>query len=222
MQSAKLFLTHVFAVFCLLLTQQVSAQQWYHVELVVFEQLDAITDEQWPEMNDLEQATLNPEMANLLIQPAVNESLTQSASRLSRSQSYRVHYHKAWQQPVLSKRTAKPINIKSDNEMITGNIRLYKSTYLHAQLDLWLQQNVGLINSWSDNSPEGLTIEAPRNPNLKQSRRIRSKKIFFFDHPAFGALLHLTPITTPASAADEIQGSESYSLPSEASATESQ
>jgi len=195
------------------------AEQWYHVEMIVFEQLNSVTDEQWPQTKLSDNIPLATGMANTLIQPATNESLISASQRLNRSASYRVHYHQAWQQPILSKRQAKAIAISSDNELIAGDIRLYKSTYLHAQLDLWLMENSAVTNSWSDASPEGVDISAPRNPNLKESRRIRSKKLYFFDHPKLGALLQLTPIETPAAVLDTFEPLSTYTLPTEASAT---
>ncbi len=191
------------------------AAQWYHVELIVFEQLDIVTDEQWPQMPEIELASLTPQSISKHIQPTENETLINSVERLNRSARYQVHYHSAWQQPIMRKRSAEYVDIHSDNDMIQGKMRLYKSTYLHAAIDLWLVENTAKVNSWSDISPDGVDIDMPRNPHLNESRRIRSKKLYFFDHPKLGALLKLTPIETPA----VVQSSESletYSLPIEA------
>ncbi|PHS68527.1 MAG: hypothetical protein COB23_09160 [Methylophaga sp.] len=203
----------------LLLSFQSHAEQWYHVELIVFEQLDTITDEQWPPMGAQQAAALLPTMATSQIQPASIASLTHTVGRLNRSARYRVHYHQAWQQPMFSKRRAKAVDIHSEDNLIAGSIRLYKSTYLHAELDLWLQENTGLINSWSDTSPDGIDIDLPRNPNLVESRRVRSKKIYFFDHPKMGAILQLTPVSTPIAVQDELESLETFSLPNEATPT---
>lgn len=200
------------------------AEQWYHVELIVFEQLNTITDEQWPEMIESTPAELTPLMASEFIQPSKNETLLTYQSRLNRSPRYRVDYHQAWQQPIMKKRYAKSVEVSSENEMIAGSIRLYKSTYLHAALDLWLKENVSdiNINSWSDVSPEGEIIDIPRNPNLKESRRIRSKKLYFFDHPKLGVILQLTPIDTPVAVQANEEALESFSLPTEAASTVSE
>ena len=209
----------------LLLSFQLHADQWYHVELIVFEQLDTITDEQWPQMTEFSETELLPDMKTSLIQPATIETLNNAASRLSRSSRYRVHYHNAWQQPVMTKRSAQSVKVHSDDDLIEGNIRLYKATYLHAALDLWLKQNTAPItptNSWSDLSPEGEEINAPRNPHLIESRRVRSKKLYFFDHPKMGALLKLTPIETPEAVRVDLEKLETYSLPTEAKSTVSE
>jgi len=195
------------------------AQQWYHVELIVFEQIDTITDEQWPEMIDIEPVELNHQTASQIIQPAENESLLSYESRLNRSPRYQVHYHQAWQQPIMTKRHAQAVAVNSENELIEGSIRLYKSTYLHAALDLWLKENMIPVTSWSDVSPDGDIIDVARNPNLKESRRIRSKKLYFFDHPKLGAILQLTPIDTPVDVQATEEALESFSLPTEAAST---
>jgi len=219
MHKQYLFIKTLVSIGLLALSFQTHAEQWYHVELVVFEQLNTVTDEEWPQTEPLETVPLTSGMATPLIQPAENESLVNAAQRLDRSSRYQVHFHEAWQQPILEKRLAQAVAVQSENELIDGNIRLYKETYLHAQLDLWLMQNAGLINAWSDASPEGIDISSPRNPNLKESRRIRSKKLYFFDHPKLGALVQLTPIDTPEAALVGVEHLETFSLPNEGTAT---
>jgi hypothetical protein len=218
--------SHSFTQFILaisLLTLSISsyAEQWYHVELIVFEQLDTITDEQWPEMAETAPLELTPQTVSQSMQPAEIETLIKAAARLERSPSYQVRYHQAWQQPIMTKRHAEAVEVSSEEGIITGSIRLYKSTYLHAALDLWLIENVAPITAWSDVSPDGDIIDLSRNPNLKESRRIRSKKLYFFDPPKLGALLQLTPIDTPETVQLE-ESLESFSLPTEAAPTASE
>lgn len=183
----------------LLVSIQSYADQWYHVEVIVFEQLNTNTDEQWPLMpNIITGGALAPGMSSSLIQPAANSSLNSIAARLSSSSQYRVHYHQAWQQYIRRKGSAKAITIHSADGLVEGTILLDKAAYLHASVDLWLKQNTRPVNSWSDSSPTGVDIEAPRNPHLVESRRIRSNELNFFDHPKMGTLLKITPIGTPA------------------------
>jgi hypothetical protein len=205
----------IFFLFNLIAVSSAQAEQWYQVDLVVFEQLNSYSDEQWP-VTEIPTGTVSPITSNAYIQPATTDALNQIAYNLSKSANYRVHYHQAWQQAMLSKGRAKPVSITSENEMINGTLKLYKMTYLHAEFDLWLMENRGIAQQWSEVSNEGIDITAPRNPNLKESRRIKSKKVFLFDHPRLGALLELTPIATPDAAKVGIEQLESYSLPVEA------
>lgn len=215
-----LYFIQIVASFALLLfSLQSQAATWYHVELIVFEQLNTITDEQWPHMPEdkVTSLTLTPQSKSRFIRPSRNSTLLTTASRLNNSSAYRVHYHSSWQQPIMSKRSAKAVKIHSGNGLIDGNIKLYKSTYLHAAVDLWLLENTQpQKNSWSDSSATDENINTVRNPNLNESRRIRSKKLFFFDHPKMGALLKITPIKSPSSARKKEVKLESFSLPTEA------
>jgi len=178
----------LFTILALFIISIPAHAQWYKVELLVFEQLETVTDEQWPR-------TQGSGSTQYLSPPAASvSSLVGSAKRLNSSSKYRVHYHKAWQQSISRKASAKPVKIRSDNGMIEGEVRLYKSTYLFTNINLWLLQNKASNTSWSDVSPDGESISAPRNPNLKETRKIKSKQIDFFDHPKLGALLRITPI----------------------------
>lgn len=188
----------------LLLSLPAQAQQWYQVELVVFEQLNPATDEQWPVMPPRDPAAATPQTANGKIQPASRESLAGVAERLRNSASYRVLSYQSWQQSALSKNASLPVAI--DGERISGHVRVYKASYLHSELDLWLQDG-------NQRSSSGDDFQGPRYPNLKESRRLRSKELHYFDHPRFGAILQLIPVATPDAALASIQGSESYSLP---------
>ena len=188
----------------LLISLPAHAQQWYQVELVVFEQLNPASDEAWPVMPPGDAAGVSPQTASKKIQPAKKELLSGVAERLRNSANYRVLSHQSWQQSALSKRASIPVTV--DGERLTGQIRVFKSAYLHSELDLWLQD--GGRRSAGDDAFQG-----PRYPNLKESRRLRSKEVHYFDHPRFGAILQLIPINTPDAVLASMQGSESYDLP---------
>ncbi|MDT8309821.1 MAG: CsiV family protein [Methylophaga sp.] len=187
----------------LLLSMPAHAQQWYQVELVVFEQLNPATDEQWPVMPPMDPSAVTPKTANGKIQPANRESLAGVAERLRNSANYRVLSYHSWQQSVLNKNAS--LKVAIEGERLSGHIRVYKSSYLHSELDLWLQD--GSQRSVGDDAFQG-----QRYPNLRESRRLRSKELHYFDHPRFGAILQLIPVSTPDAALASIQGSESYSL----------
>ncbi|AFJ01806.1 Protein of unknown function (DUF2803) [Methylophaga frappieri] len=174
------------------------AQQWYQVEVVVFEQLNANTDEAWPTMPVGNTTDLTPRSATNRIQPAQRGELSGIAERLRNSAGYRVLSHEAWQQSALGRNASQPVQI--EGERLTGKIHIYKSAYLHSVLDLWLTSG-------------STTFEAQQYPNLNESRRIRSQELHYFDHPRFGAILQLKPIATPDNVLNAMQGGESYSLP---------
>jgi hypothetical protein len=169
------FLRFLGIIFFWSLSSYAHAQQWYHVELIVFEQLNTYTDEAWPETSFDISEPLSPSVSGERIHPAKNSTLIQTATRLNNSRDYQVLYHKSWQQPIMTKSNSQGVNIKSADGSVSGSVRFFKSTYLHAALDLQLMQGA-------------------QSPRLIESRRIRSKKLYFYDHPKMGALLQITPI----------------------------
>ena len=167
----------------LFFVQNSLAEQWYHVELVVFEQLDSVSDEQAP-VARVPNASFDPNTTNDMMQPAANKTLTGSASRLKKSPRYQVHYHQSWKQPLKTKANAKSVAI--NNSLINGSVRLHKGTYLYATVDLQLDRATQ-TDDWSE-------VGGQRKHYLKETRRVRRDKLHFFDHPHLGALLKLTPI----------------------------
>jgi hypothetical protein len=210
--SARLFL-----LLMLVFSGNAFAQQWYHVELVVFERFSGANAEHWPVMENIRGGSLSPQMANKQIQPAKTETLAGVASRLQNASNYRVLYHNAWQQPILSKRSAKSVQISAANGLVEGAIKLYRVSYAHADIDLWFKENSSNSN-WQTPSPDGVALSGPRNPHLSQIRRIRSKELIYFDHPRVAAILELTPVAAPAAAVSKTP--ESYSLPETEDANE--
>ena len=173
-----------------------NAEQWYQVELIVFEILEPIGTEQSP-IKFIPTGDFWPGTENEFIQPAENSTLLGSATRLKNSPLYQLHYHQSWHQPIKIKSKAKSINIESANEMVLGHIRIHKATYLHVTLELQLDS----ISPHENTSPN---IEGVPKPYLAQARRIRSKKLHFFDHPNMGALLKLSPVESPISEQDSL------------------
>ena len=191
LKAILLILKSINMMSILLFSPLSTAEQLYHVEVIVFEPLNTVTDEQAP-VASVPKGSFLPGAANELFQPSKNSTLLDSARKLKRSPFYQVHYHQSWQQVIKIKSQAKSLTIKSDNQMVQGRIRLHKGTYLYASLDLQLNRVSRQNNSWSE-------IGGVRKPYLKEARRVRSKKLHFFDHPNIGVLLKLTPIESPLS-----------------------
>lgn len=100
------------------------------------------------------------------------------------------------------------------NQRLFGTFRLTISRYLHAHFDMlfrlpqevtyheekeMLQDAVFLLppDMEFDYETTPTTTMAMINYRLKEARRIKSKEIHYFDHPAFGILLHVTPYELP-------------------------
>lgn len=185
------------------------AQQWYHVELIVFEVLNPTDNEQSPAFTLQIPAPLRVGMSNKSIQPAANKNLENTAQRLRNSAGYRVISHQTWQQAVGNRNSAQAVAVEADR--VQGQVRFHIATYLHASLDLWLKDGV--------RSVESDTFHTLHQPRLVEMRRIRSRQVHYFDHPRFGAILQLIPVSTPDQVLSGMTGPETYSLPSAGEAT---
>ena len=107
-------------------------------------------------------------------------------------------------------------NIKPMNPRFAGTIRLSVSRYLHFAADLVYRtpiiQRVAIPMSsdelWNDTpyqslfDPQGPAVKleswkAMRGFRLKESRRMRSKRIHYLDHPFLGIVVLITPVELP-------------------------
>ena len=139
---------------------------------------------------------------------------------IRRSRYFRFIGEQSWYQPIPSKDNSFEIFIDSSIERgsrIFGFLRPYKGRYLHTDIDIFLaeqtQEDEILIIEESDNTNlniegylfnnTGQKLQKKSLPNLreeelmpifqlKESRRIRSGEINYFDHPKFGMLILIT------------------------------
>ena len=183
---------------------------WFNVELVIFEHLDpqAIRAESWRQEEELpfiegthvltpsskskKNASLPPyaELAFKLL-PSKDRYLNKATKEMADSQLYKPLLHIAWRQPVLDKEQAKPVHIRSQGNTIDGLITLSLARYLHLDADILYHHKTA--NFTSDND-QFAGIQTFR---LKESRRMRSKELHYFDHPMFGMIVKITPYELP-------------------------
>ncbi len=142
--------------------------------------------------------------------------------QLSRSSLTQPALHLAWIQPT--KKDHKPVNVHlypgaghspytadatPSNEIpyqpgmgFDGLISLKRGHYLHLNIDMGYQernQERLSATSFNDiNNPSETTLQPLySNYRMKQKRRIRTEEIHYFDHPRFGVIIQVTPITLP-------------------------
>ena len=139
---------------------------------------------------------------------------------IRRSRYFRYIGEQSWYQPIPTKDNSFEIFIDSDIERgsrIYGFLRPYKGRYLHTDIEIFLAEQIqedGVLSIEESNntSPNitgflfnntGLELQKNNLPNLqeedlkpifklKESRRLRSGEINYFDHPKFGLLLLIT------------------------------
>jgi hypothetical protein len=139
---------------------------------------------------------------------------------IRRSRYFRFIGEQSWYKPIPTKENSFEIFIDSNIERgsrIYGFLKPYKGRYLHTDIEIFLSEqivennisNIEKSNN-TDQNIEGFLfnntekeLQKKSLPNLqekelkpifqlKESRRLRSGEINYFDHPKFGILLLIT------------------------------
>jgi hypothetical protein len=74
-----------------------------------------------------------------------------------------------------------------------GTIRVHLGRFLHITLDLTYQTGAAATVGLTANDGLGEVAFAPRY-RLQTTRNARSGEVHYFDHPAFGVLVRVTPV----------------------------
>lgn len=120
---------------------------------------------------------------------------------LQRAGEYSVLYHRAWRQLAYSPSRAVSVPIKTTTDSgyhLEGALQLKRGRYLHLDVDLQLLDSV--VQAPGQFLPGQ---DLPRAYRLTERRRLRGDKLQYFDHPRFGLLALVTPVSTPEPSADE-------------------
>ncbi len=157
----------------------------YKVELILFAELNptAPSAEHWREVTQIPPGE-DTDAVHLAIGNDQVQPLDASAYRLSgiwsalkRSSAYRPLRHLAWVQPGRSAKRA-PVVAIGDNaeDEIQGTVKVSLARFLHLDLNLVLR-------------------DGDQKYQLQQSRRMRSNELHYIDHPMFGVIVIITPVT---------------------------
>lgn len=193
----------------LILASFAARAEGYHVEIVIFENLNPSTD------GEISQTVLqSPDFSNS-IELAGGEEAGNSFKLLSSgfyklggidnqlksSGKYRPLLHMAWQQPALYGDNARSVHIlKSDGGdpgsaggsplKIDGTIRIRASQFLHADVDLVYfidPRSQSVVNTAAPGAPA-----QPASSRMRESRRMKLNELHYFDHPLFGMIMHIS------------------------------
>jgi len=110
--------------------------------------------------------------------------------------AYQPLVHVGWVQPGLPEADSMPIDLGTLGIINPrGTVRVHLTRYLHVTLDLTYQAPSSATPAQS--SVDGLDelILAPQY-RLATTRRVISTELHYFDHPAFGVLVRITPVPT--------------------------
>jgi len=220
---------------------QAKEPDWYQIEVLLFAQQPAYqrSTELWryrfnPDYSSnpialSSDSTTSPaekvESAAFALLPASQHSLMSAAQRIKASPDLRLLSHAAWRQPVLDRKQAQAILIRTGEKFDTefeleGTLTISLGRYLHAKTDLFFSKfepmESGQQLDWTIFDEEQLDFEESKwNPelnapaagktqfvrtataNLSQSRRMRSNELHYIDHPLFGMLVQISPYKLP-------------------------
>jgi len=173
-------------------------QKWYRVEAIIFTQKDVFGDEltsrdivmAYPEnMIDLDN-----NQVDFTALPENERELGADVYSLNRTGVYKILLHKAWQQPGIAPADAPWINIdiSDENTELSGSLRVYLSSYLHLESNLWHVTYSPDFQSPELQSPdiETLSIEPLNNNSLSESSPLDPSQVTL-PHP------ELKPWPTP-------------------------
>jgi peptidoglycan-binding protein CsiV len=116
--------------------------------------------------------------------------------------AYEPLVHAGWVQPGLPETDAVPIDLGTLGVLNPrGTVRVHLSRFLHITLDLTYQAK-GSAPATTATRPVGDGLDeivlAPQY-RLRATRSARSNELHYFDHPAFGVLVRVTPVPAEAS-----------------------
>lgn len=150
---------------------------------------------------------------NYAVLPQESLWLNNAFRKINASSRYEVVYRTGWRQTSMTASNAQAIALdqtinyssRRNNQSDHGTIRLYKTRYVHLDLNLTLgnpdatpkfeqMYQLGFINSGQN---EPLARVQPQYFSLKESRRFRSLTVHYFDHPMFGAIIQVRKASSP-------------------------
>ncbi len=148
--------------------------------------------------------------------------LADAYTRLDRLEAYRPLLHAGWSQEALGETETAPLELSRLGSFNpTGTIQLHLQRFLHLTLDLdyrFAPRGLAYFESEraarafetpaapgrtaSSDSAELSEIELAPHYYIEENRRTRSGELNYFDHPAFGVLMLVTPAPEASEATD--------------------
>lgn len=142
---------------------------------------------------------IDPLAEALRVRPLMPEELELGTTfnRLKAISAYEAVLHGGWIQPGLAETEAQPFDLALLGAMNPrGTVKVHLSRFLHITLDLTLERPNAASNAPTPIG-DGLS-EVTFGPryHLSTTRSVRSGELHYFDHPAFGVLVRVTPVPT--------------------------
>ena len=185
------------------LSFQALAVDFYDAEILIFQQTLGQEDNEELEAPRERHVDLLLELHQLLdkqpvvyLEPAIDGYLTDVLRKVKSTNSYNILFHGQWSQTTSNRKTAPYIVLHlpeiDGNFSLTGVLRLFSTDLLYVDLLLRYQPAMDSVNAEIQSE-----TTMPERPHyfLKERRRIKFREIHFIDHPRFGAILTVSPVT---------------------------
>lgn len=169
----------------------------YEVEILVFKnlQIDDQDTELW--VRDIDPAKL-PDLANAAPVgggiPAESE-IRKAFEKMHESGKYMLISHKRWIQDAMPKTDSQLIRIANGEAKLDGAVRFYKNRFLHLDINLMLGEEFMPVSSGTASTNSDPTDSMQNTFVINEHRRIRSKSLNYFDHPRFGVIIQVNPVS---------------------------
>ncbi|KUJ72004.1 hypothetical protein AVO41_06035 [Thiomicrospira sp. WB1] len=174
----------------------------YHVEVIVFETLalKGWTEEYWPEKTA---DAILPDWNELRSMPSPLPQkvhrLATEAKKMTREKGYNKLFHQAWVMTGFPEDQSQPFKIEvlpgnAYQSRLFGQIKFYKSRFAHVRLNLGLERRIPSRVRQDFAQQQDMDVTALPDYwhfQLKESRKIKSGELHYFDHPIFGALVQI-------------------------------
>jgi hypothetical protein len=159
-------------------------------------------------------APAGPEPLAYVALPTSQFTMQSVAAKLSKKDAYRILSHSAWRQPATSNKGSESVRIfggrlldKDDpsnpHYEFDGLVTLKATRYLHLDVDAVLREptsgsggkydspaDLGLLENSNNSQDRAAVYQVYR---LMQSQRVRSNKLYYFDHPLMGVIVKISP-----------------------------
>ena len=182
---------------------QALAVDFYDAEILIFQQTLGHGDDEKLETPSERHVDLLLELHQLLdkrptvyLEPAIDGYLANVLRKIKSSDSYNILFHGQWSQTTSSRKTAPYIVLRlpeiKENGSLTGVLRLFSTDLLYVDLLLRYQPAMDAVNTEAQSEK---TMADRPHYFLKERRRIKFREVHFIDHPRFGAILTVSPVT---------------------------
>jgi hypothetical protein len=139
-------------------------------------------------------AALQPDPLRIRLLRPDELKLGSEYRRLQALAGYRPLVHAGWVQPGLPEADAEPFDLGMLGILNPhGTVRVHLGRFLHIALDLTYQSGEPIAAGQAANDGLGELALRPRY-RLAATRSARSNELHYFDHPAFGVLVRVTPL----------------------------